>query len=125
MVYHLAAVAVLLLHLTFILFVLAGAILGARWPRALAVHLPAAAWGTFVELGDRICPLTGLENHLRLLAGLHGYAGGFIQHYLLALIYPDGLTRQTQLGLGALVIAVNAAIYGWLILRWRRRERRA
>lgn len=116
------ALLVLLLHLGFVLFVVAGAALLPRWPRLAWLHLPAVAWGLFVELSGRGCPLTALENGLRLRAGLDGYAGGFIEHYLLALLYPDGLTRELQLLLAAGLALVNLSLYGWVFLRGRRRR---
>lgn len=114
-----AADCVLLLHLAFILFALLGAAMAARWRWIPLVHLPAAAWGFFVELTGRSCPLTDLENHLRIKAGLSGYSDSFIEHYLLAIIYPAGLTREIQFALAAVVIVVNIAIYGWLLVRKR------
>lgn len=117
MFYRLAADGVLLLHLAFIAFAVLGAVLVARWPRIAFVHLPAAAWGFFVELTGRVCPLTYAENALRIRAGDAGYAESFIEHYLLAVVYPDGLTREVQLVLAAAVVLINAAIYGWLLLR--------
>lgn len=116
-----AANLVLLLHLVFVLFVVCGAACVARWPRLAMLHLPAVAWGVFVELSGRACPLTALENGLRLRAGLEGYAESFIAHYLLALLYPDGLTREIQLALAAAVVLVNLVLYGWVLLgSWRR-----
>ena len=112
-----AAAAVLLVHLAFILFVLLGATLAARWRWIPVVHLPAAGWGFFVELTGRVCPLTYLENHLLAAAGQSGYTQSFIEHYLLAIIYPDGLTRGLQLALAGVVVVMNVAIYGWLSFR--------
>jgi len=123
MAYRLAADAVLLLHAAFILFVVFGGLLAWRWPRAAWIHLPAAAWGAFVELAGGACPLTGLENQFLAKAGLAGYGGGFIEHYLLGAIYPQGLSRTTQMVLGGAVVAVNLAVYGGLIGRRRRRGR--
>lgn len=120
MLSRLAADAVLLLHLGFILFVVLGGLLAVSWRRAPVAHLPAAGWGLFVELSGRGCPLTGLENHLRLAAGQAGYAESFVEHYLLGVIYPEGLTRESQFLLAGAVLLVNAAVYGWL---WRRRRR--
>ena len=120
MFFRLAADAVLLFHLAFIAFVVLGAALAARWRWLIYVHLPAAAWGFFVEVTGRICPLTYAENLLRIEAGESGYADSFIEHYLLAIIYPAGLTRESQLVLAALVIAINVAIYGWRFIRIRR-----
>ncbi len=114
MLFRLSADAVLLVHLAFILFVLVGAAIAARWRWILVVHLPAAAWGFFVELTGRICPLTYLENYLRIKAGQSGYTESFIEHYLLAIIYPAALTRGIQLTLAGVVVIVNVAIYGWL-----------
>lgn len=113
----LAADAVLLLHLLFILFVVLGG-LGVLCRRRLAwLHLPAAAWGAVVELYHLQCPLTPLENSLRRAAGEAGYGGGFIEHYLLPIIYPAGLTPEHQLWLGGAVLAINGAIYGLVL--WR------
>ena len=112
--YRLLADLVLLLHLTFVLFVVAGGLLVLRWPRMAWLHLPAAAWGAVVELTGWICPLTPLENELRVLAGVDTYGAGFIEHYILSLLYPAGLTRDVQVILGMIVIGVNAAVYGWL-----------
>ena len=119
MFFRLAADGVLLLHLAFILFALLGAAMAVRWRWLPLVHLPAAAWGVFVELTGRICPLTYLENFLRIKAGQSGYTGSFIEHYLLNIIYPSGLTREIQFALAATVVVVNIAIYGWLFSRRR------
>jgi hypothetical protein len=108
-------------HFLFVLFVLLGGLLVLRWPRLAYVHLPAAVWGVLIELTGWVCPLTPLEQSLRLKAGEQGYSGSFIEHYLLPLLYPSALTRTIQIGLGALVIAVNLYVYGYL-LRSRRRE---
>lgn len=123
MFFRFAADAVLLLHLAFILFALLGACMSVRWRWLPLLHLPAAAWGIFVELTGRTCPLTYLENHLRIRAGLSGYTESFIEHYLLAIIYPEGLTRNTQILLAGIVIVVNTAIYGWLYARARASHR--
>jgi len=118
MSFRLAADAVLVLHLAFILFALFGALLAARWRWLPLLHLPAAAWGFFVELTGRACPLTDLETALRRQAGQAGMEGGFIEHYLQPLIYPEGLTSAIQFVLAGVVVAVNLALYGWLL--WRR-----
>jgi hypothetical protein len=120
MVYLALADAVLVLHLSFILFVVLGGLLVLRRRWLLWLHLPAVAWGILIEIMGWICPLTPLENWLRLQGGERGYAGGFIDQYLVTLIYPDGLTRELQWLLAALVLAINAAIYLWL---WRGRRR--
>lgn len=118
---RLAADAILVLHLAFIAFALLGALLAFRWPWIPLLQLPAAAWGFFVEITGRICPLTGLENHFRALAGQGGYSESFVERYLLPVIYPSGLTQQIQFFLAAVVLAVNAAAYGLLL--WRRLRR--
>lgn len=125
MLYRLAADAVVIFHLLFILFVLGGGLLTLRvWWIAL-VHLPAMAWGAAVEFLHLYCPLTPLENSLRAKAGEQGYTGGFIEHYVIALIYPAGLTPQIQLWLGGVVVLVNAAVYGLLAARLVRRHGRS
>ncbi len=124
MYFRVAADALLLLHLAFILFAVFGGAFAARWRWTPALHLPAVAWAVFVELSGRICPLTYLENSLRRSAGQSGYAGDFVQHYLLVLIYPAGLTREIQFALAAAVAAINIVIYVWVVLRWRDRAGR-
>jgi Protein of Unknown function (DUF2784) len=109
--------AVLVLHLGFILFVMLGGLLVLRWPRIAWLHVPAVLWGIYVELSGRLCPLTPLENSLREAAGQAGYSGGFIEHYVTAVIYPDGLSRTIQMGLAAIVILVNGSVYGLLVRR--------
>lgn len=120
MLYRLAADATLFAHLAFIAFVVAGAALAWRWRWLALLHLPAALWGAYAELAAAACPLTALENRLRLAAGQAGYPGGFIEHYLVALIYPAGLTPALQWALGVGVLALNAVLYGLLLRRWRR-----
>jgi len=117
--YRLLADLVLLLHAAFVIFVMLGGLLALRWPRAAWVHLPIVAWGAGIEFLGGICPLTPLESHWRRLAGEQGYTGGFVEHYVFAALYPEGLTREIQLGLGLLVLVVNVLIYG---LVWRRRK---
>ncbi|AYF88048.1 DUF2784 domain-containing protein [Pseudomonas sp. JS3066] len=117
MSYRIAADAVLLLHLAFILFVVSGGLLVLKWPRLALLHLPAVAWGATVEFLHLICPLTPLENRLRLAAGEQGYSGGFIEHYLVPMIYPAGLTPGIQLWLGAFVLLLNLVPYGLLARR--------
>jgi hypothetical protein len=118
----LAADGVVVLHFAFILFVVAGGLLVLRWPRLAWLHLPVVAWGAGIEFVGWICPLTPLENRLRRAAGEAGYAQGFIEHYLLPLIYPAGLTREIQIALGLFVLGVNALVYGYLWWRWRSKE---
>lgn len=117
---RLAADAVLLLHALFVLFVVAGGLL-VLWRPVLAwLHLPAAAWGVVIELFGWLCPLTTLENRLRRAAGEAGYDGGFVEHYVVPLLYPPGLTRGLQFWLAGVVIAVNLLVYGFLLYRRRR-----
>lgn len=120
--YRLAADAVLIVHLAFIVFVALGGLAVLRWPRLAFAHVPAVAWGAALELNGWLCPLTPLENALRRAAGEAGYAGSFIEHYLIALIYPAGLTPTIQLWLGLGVLAINLPIYAYLLLRRRRRQ---
>lgn len=120
--YRLLADAVLILHLGFIAFVVLGGLIVLRWPRIAWLHVPAVAWGAWIEFSGSICPLTPLEIGLRERGGDATYGGGFIEHYVTALIYPEGLNRGQQVALGAFVLALNAAVYGWLL--WRRRRRR-
>lgn len=115
---------VLVAHLGFILFVMAGALLALRWPRAAWVHLPAAAWGVAIELFGWTCPLTPLENWLRAAAGAQTYPGGFVEQYVLPVVYPPGLTRTVQTALGGIVLATNLVLYSLAWRRWRRRTRR-
>lgn len=119
-----AALADLLvvLHLIFVAFVVAGGFLLARWPRLAWLHLPAAAWGAAIELAGGVCPLTPLENALRAQAGEVGYAGSFVGHYLLPVLYPEQLTRSVQRLLGAAVIAINVVAYTWAYRVRRRRS---
>ena len=116
MPYRLLADAALLAHATFVAFVMLGGLLVLRRPRLAWIHLPVVAWGAAIEFIGGICPLTPLENHWRRLAGEQGYAGGFVEHYIVALLYPEGLTRNLQLALGLIVLAVNAAVYAYA---WR------
>jgi len=119
MLYRLAADAVLAAHLAFVLFVVCGGLLVLRTPRLAWLHLPAVAWAAFVELSGSICPLTPLEVTLRRGAGEAGYGGDFIEHYLAALIYPAGLTRELQMALGAAALLLNLIVY---FILWRRRS---
>jgi hypothetical protein len=97
----------------------AGGLLVLRWPRVAWAHVPCAAWGALIEFAGWICPLTPLENHLRRLGGQAGYAGGFVDRYVLGALYPAGLTREMQVALGLAVLLLNAVVYAWV---WRRRR---
>jgi hypothetical protein len=120
MLYRVLASAVLILHAAFIVFVLFGGLLTLRWRTLPWLHLPAVLWVILIELNGWICPLTPLENRLLEAAGARGYSGGFIEHYLLPLIYPPGLTAGVQVLIAALVACLNVAVY---VLLWRRRRR--
>lgn len=110
-----------LLHLGFVVFVVLGGFLVWRWPRLVWAHLPAAAWGAWIELSAGICPLTPLENHLRQAGGQAGYTTSFVEHYVMPLLYPVGLTPAVQAWLGIGVMAINALAYG--LWAWRRLSR--
>lgn len=122
MAHLLAANAVLVVHLMFICLVMLGGLIALRWPGFALVHVPAALWGALVEGMGWYCPLTDLENALLRRAGETGYAQTFLERHLLAVIYPEGLTRETQIWLATVVVLANAAIYGWVIGK-RRQDR--
>jgi hypothetical protein len=113
---------VLVLHGLFIAFGTLGGLAVLRWPVLAWLHLPTVVWAVWIEWSGRICPLTPLEQRLRIAAGQQGYRGGFIEHYLTAAIYPDGLTREVQFALGALVLLINVAAYSVLLARRRGRR---
>jgi hypothetical protein len=122
MIYRVLADLLVFFHLAFVLFVAFGGLLVLRRRGWAWVHLPAAAWGALIEFGGWICPLTPLEVRFRVLGGEAGYPGGFVEHYLIPLLYPGTLTRPHQIGLGLLVVAVNLSVYG-LVVRRRFREK--
>jgi hypothetical protein len=119
-IYQILADLVVCVHAAFVAFVVFGGILALRWRRLVWLHVPAVIWGALIEFADWVCPLTPLENALRMRAGEGGYAGGFVQHYLLRALYPAGLARGIRLTLGTLVILVNLLVYVALIRRRRR-----
>jgi hypothetical protein len=120
LIYRALADLVLVVHLTFVLFVVLGGLLVLRWPRAAWLHVPAAIWGVLIEYTGWICPLTPLENSFRAHGGEAGYSGGFIEHYIQPLLYPAGLTRGTQIVLGSFVLLLNLSAYGILLTRAKR-----
>lgn len=117
MLYRVLADLVMLLHFAYIVFVMGGAflLLHRRW--WMWLHLPAVAWGVWIECFAKTCPLTPLENSLRASAGEAGYPGGFIDHYIARVVYPEGLAARGQVAIGVFVVVVNAALYWWV---WRR-----
>lgn len=124
MLYRLSADLVLIIHLAFIIFVILGGFLVLQKPRLMWLHLPAVVWGALSELLGVLCPLTPLETTLRELGGGIGYEGDFIEHYITAVVYPSGLTREIQIALGFGALLLNMAIYGcWLLRKARSRSR--
>lgn len=121
--YRFLADLLLVVHLAFILFVVAGGLWALHRRGVIFLHLPALAWGIFIELSGRICPLTPWENHLRLLAGEQGYAGSFIEYYLLPLIYPEALTREVQWVLAIVLAAFNLVVYALFFSRGKAGKR--
>ncbi len=112
--------SVVLLHMCFVVFVVAGGLLALRWRRMAWVHLPCAVWGAWIEFAGWVCPLTPLEIWLRRRAGEAGYERGFIEHYVLPVLYPSELPRSTQLVLGIVVVVLNVVLYAWVWRRWGR-----
>ena len=117
MLNHVLAIATLSLHALFVGLVIFGAILALWRPWVLVVQVPAVVWGAYIEFTGGVCPLTTLENRFRERAGMAGYEESCLEHYVFRILYPEGLTRETQLALGAAVIAFNCAMYAWLY--WR------
>ena len=117
MPYGILADIVVWTHLAFVVFVVSGASLVIWWRWIFWLHLPAVFWAIWIEMTGVICPLTPFENWLRIRAGQGGYRGDFVEHYLMPVLYPVGLTRNMQILLGVLVILVNAVIYGYVIFR--------
>lgn len=112
-----------LLHLAFICFVVLGGFLVLKWGRVAILHLPCALWGMLIEFGGWVCPLTPLEQDFREAAGQAGYSGGFIDHYVMPLIYPTGLTRGMQIALGVLVLVTNLCVYGLVLVNRANRKK--
>lgn len=121
MIFRIFADGVVALHLAVVAFIVAGGVLAWRWPRLAVAHVPFAAWGVAIELGGWTCPLTPLENWLRRLGGQAGYSGGFVEHHLLPVLYPDLGARAAD-ALAALVLTVNALVYVPLLVRRARRR---
>src|SRR5262245_27821645 len=119
MAYRILADCVVVVHLGFVLFVVFGGMLVFRRRSVVCLHLPAVVWGVVVEFDGWTCPLTPLENWLRDTGEEVGYRGSFVEHYLLAILYPEGLTRNVQVALGFLILTVNLLIYGRMCSRAR------
>jgi hypothetical protein len=117
--FRLSADAIVVIHVGFVVFVLLGGLLVLQWRWVAWLHVPAAVWGVLVEYADWICPLTPIESYLRERAGMAAYQGDFIEYYLLPLLYPARLTRETQLLLGSVALAVNGLVY-WRLIQTRR-----
>lgn len=122
MIYRILADAVVLLHFGFVVFVVGGGLIVLYRPRLAWIHIPAVIWGALIEFAGWICPLTPLENWFRFRGGQVGYAGGFIEHYLLPVLYPEFLSRSLQFVLGTAVVIVNLIVYAIVIKRWRSRS---
>ena len=123
MPYGILADIVVWVHLAFVIFVVGGAGLVVRRRRMLWLHLPAVFWAIWIEFSGKLCPLTPLENWLRIRAGQGGYRGGFVEYYLMPVLYPVGLTHNIQILMGLLVIIINLALYGLIISQlWRRKR---
>jgi hypothetical protein len=119
---HVLATLVVLAHVAFVAFVVVGGLFVLRWRKLSYLHLGAVAWAIYVECAGAVCPLTPLENDLRAAARLEAYAGDFISQYVFPVLYPDGLTRNAQLLIGAVVLAINVCVYS-VLLRQRRSNR--
>lgn len=124
MIAGLTADIIVLVHLAFIVFVSLGGFFIVKWPKMTFLHLPCALWGVLIEFGGWICPLTHLEMHFRQLSGQTGYDGGFIDHYVLPIVYPAGLTRGMQITFGVIILAVNLCAYGRLLVNLTKRRKR-
>jgi hypothetical protein len=118
---RLTADLIVAVHFAFIAFVFLGGLLVLKWRTVAWVHVPCVIWGALIEFTGWICPLTPLEWHFRDAAGSGGYTGGFVEHYLIPLVYPETLTRTMQIWLGIAVLLVNLCAYGWMISHRPRR----
>jgi Protein of Unknown function (DUF2784) len=110
---------VVLVHLAFVAFVVFGGLAVLRWPRLAWAHIPAAIWGVVIEYTGWVCPLTPLENALRGPGAVSAYTGGFVEHYVVPVLYPADLTRAIQMALGTVALLLNLLVY-WQVLRRRR-----
>jgi hypothetical protein len=119
-IYGNLATLVVVFHFAFLLFVIFGGLLVLRWPKIVWLHIPCFLWGSWIEVAGGICPLTPLENRLRRAAGGAEYAGSFIEHYVMRVMYPPGLTRRIQLMLAVGLVLLNLVVYVGVIRRRRR-----
>ena len=124
MYYQIAADLVVLVHLGFVGFVVAGGLRVLKWRPVAAIHIPAALWGALVELQGWYCPLTPLEQYLRKAGGQSAYSGDFVERYLIPVLYPADLDREMQMLLGAAVVAINLVLYAWVLIQLQRRRKR-
>ena len=124
MLYRVLTDLVVVAHFAFVIFAVAGAVLVLRWRWVAWVHLPVVMWAALIEFAGWVCPLTPLENWLRMRGGAMGYHGGFVEHYIIPILYPGQLTRSVQIALGALVLLINTGIYGvtWNMTRLRKNK---
>jgi len=111
-------------HFAFIVFVVLGGFLVLKWGKVAILHIPCVLWGGLIEFSGWICPLTPVERYLREVAGGEAYSGGFIDHYIMPLVYPTGLTREMQISLGIIILISNLGIYGLVIFRRTKRKER-
>ena len=111
-------------HFAFIVFVVLGGFLVLKWGKVAILHIPCVLWGALIEFSGWICPLTPVERYLREVAGGEAYSGGFIDHYIMPLVYPTGLTREMQISLGIIILISNLGIYGLVIFRRTKRKER-
>lgn len=125
MIFRIVADVLVLIHLAFVVFVAFGGFLVIRWRRLAWIHLPVALYGAVIEFVGFICPLTPLENRFRHLGGEAGYAGGFVDEYVVRILYPAGLTREVSIALGVIVIALNVIAYATAARLRSRRDPRA
>jgi len=121
--FRVLADATVVLHLGFVLFVVCGGLIVARWRRVAWLHLPAAGWGAWIEFAGWVCPLTPLENWLREQGGGTAYTSSFIEHYLIPILYPESLSRELQWVLGGMVLLINAVVYRVVFRRDVRRSK--
>jgi hypothetical protein len=124
MLFRLAADLLVVIHLGFICFVVIGGFLVFKWRWVIFLHIPAAVWGALIEFQGWICPLTPFEQQLRQIGGQSGYTGGFIEQYIIPIVYPSNLTHEVQTILGTFVVVINIAVYGWIIAKYIRNRKK-